>query len=668
MRLAKIFDIFSKEILDTLRDRRTLLILFAVPVLLYPGLLIFVNELASSQQAKLEQKTVRLALIGVPEDASLRQKIAKDPQMQLTSSANPFADLSAGKIDFVLEMPSHADQILAENKTATLNIHYDASNDEAITNIDHVWDLVNAYNSDLLQERLRKKSLPEEYVKPLDSKEINVASKQRMGGFLIGKFLPMIMVLMVLMGAMYPAIDMTAGEKERGTLETILASPASSTEIVLGKFLTVALIALLTGLLNLGAMMGTFTFGIFHQVAEAIQIKIPFSTFLIMLICLVPLAIFFSGLMMAVASFARSFKEAQNLLTPVYLLATMPALVSFIPGIQLDGFWITLPVANVVLLFKELMLGVFLADHIVLVFLSVAFMACVSIFLAIRLFGREEVLFGEASSFGLTFRRSNIQAKPLPEQSEVLFFCLICLALIIYVAVPLQMWNITFGLIVTEIVFFFLFPIGFALYLKLDLRRTFSLRAPDVKSVLLTVLLFAGLQLTLGMIQYLQNQIFPMPPQLNDYLEKIIRGTKGESFVLLFSIIALLPAVCEEVTFRGLVLPGMLNGAKPWTAILATSALFAIFHLSLHRFLPVFLLGGAITLVVWKSGSIFTGMLLHLLNNGFATFLINYPQYDLLHLNSPTPSAGLFFIGVVLVAVSLWLFAGNTHHKDEKAT
>jgi len=141
-----------------------------------------------------------------------------------------------------------------------------------------------------------------------------------MGGFVISRFLPMLMVFMVLVGALYPSIDMTAGEKERGTLETILTSPATKGEIVLGKFLTVSLIAMTTGLLNLGSMMATFTYGIFSGMSEAIQIKIPIGYVLVMFLCMIPLAVFFSGVMMAIASFARSFKEAQTFVSPFYLI------------------------------------------------------------------------------------------------------------------------------------------------------------------------------------------------------------------------------------------------------------------------------------------------------------------------------------------------------------
>jgi len=655
MRLSKIKTIFLKEILDTIRDRRTLLITIVIPVVLYPGLMIFINELATTQKAKMEQKTIKVAMINVPKDSPLIKRLREEKGIEIVFSRDPYEKVKMGEIQYVLEVPMDWPARLKQGKTATLQLHYDRSNDDTTANLDRVLRIIDSYDQELLSERLKEKSLSGEFIRPLDVKEINVATKQRMGGAIIGRLLPMLMVFMVLVGSMYPAIDMTAGEKERGTLETILTSPVTRTEIVIGKFLTVTLIALLTGLLNLGSMMGTFAFGIFKSLAQAVQIKIPLDSMLIMIACLVPLAVFFGGVMMAIASFARSYKEAQSLVMPFYLVATLPAMVSTIPGLQLEGFWLTLPVANVTLLFKELMLGVFNPNHILVVLFSVLFLAAVAIFLAIQLFGREEVLFGETSSFGLAFRYSNIVAKSVPEPSEALFFAMISLTLLIYAGLPLQMNNLTSGLLVTELVIFLALPVGFAAYLKLDLRKTFRLSAPSMSAVLSTFLMFAGIALGIGTLSYVQESLFPLPRELVDYMDRMMRELSGQSFFRSFALIALLPAICEEVSFRGVVLSGMLSRSKPWSAILLTAFLFAVFHLSLHRFPGVFLIGLAATYLVWKSGSIFTGMLLHLLSNGYVTFVAMNPSYDWLEIAEGRPSGMLLLAGLVLIACSVFL-------------
>ena len=653
MSLNKISSIFRKEVLDTLRDRRTLFTMIIIPLLLYPGLMLFVNAIASRQQVRMEQKTVRLALVNVPEESALREVIRGEPRIEIVNSTDPEQAVRDGTIEFALIAPMGLSEVLLRNGTAKIQLLYDRSNDEAATNLERVRGLVGKYSQNLLQARLEEKSLSTEFVRPIEIDEVNVATKRRMGGFVLSRFLPMLMVFMILVGALYPSIDMTAGEKERGTLETILTSPATKTEIVLGKFLTVSLIALISGLLNLGSMMATFAFGIFSSVSEAIQINIPASYMLIMFVCMIPLAIFFSGVMMAIASFARSFKEAQNLVTPFYLVATMPAMLSSIPGIRLEGFWLTLPIANVVLLFKELMLGTLNWPHILIVFFSVTFLASIAIFAAIKLFGREEVMFGEASSFSLSFKRSNIVPKSVPDSSEALFFTMISLALLIYIGLPMQMRNLIPGLLFTELVLFLGFPLAFAFYLKVDLKKTFRSKVPSPRSLLVTLMMFLGIIFTMSTILYVQNSLFPFPKELMDAMQKLLQQIYERPFWQILLLISVLPAICEETTFRGIVLSGLLTKRKPWVAIAVTAFFFGIFHLSLHRFPGVFLIGLAAGFLVWTSGSLFTGILLHAMSNAYVSVIAIHQQYDWLGINQMRPSV-FSLAGVALIAFAIY--------------
>ena len=666
MRINKIKTVFLKEVLDTLRDRRTLLIMIVIPVLLYPGLMIFLNELVTAQQAKMERKTIKIGLVNVAQNSPLVAMLEREKGIEVvfTSKAEK---VNQGDLHFVLQLPPDADKLLAQNKTAEVELFYDRSNDDATTNLGRIRKVLDGFQQEILDTRLKEKSLTGEYIRPIDIKEVNVASQKKMGGFLIGRLLPMLMVFMVLIGSMYPAIDMTAGEKERGTLETILTSPATKTEIVIGKFLTVALIALITGLLNLGSMMATFTYGILRGLADVVQIQIPISTLFIMIACLVPLALFFAGCMMAADSFARSYKEAQTMVMPFYLVATMPAMVSTIPGLRLEGFWLTMPIANVTLLFKELMLGVVNIDHILIVFFVSAFLASIGIFFAVQLFGREEVLFGETSAFGLSLKRSNIAGKPMPDRAEVVFFTLLSMAMLVYVGIPLQQNNLVSGLILTELLIFLLLPLAFAYYLKLDLKRTFRLKAPSGITALSALVMSVGLALTISGISYVQNWIFPVPKELADYFDKVLKTLYGRSFLSAFALIAILPALCEEMTFRGMVFSGLQYRTRAIHAIVITAFLFAVFHLSLHRFTGVFLIGLAATYVVWISNSIFTGMLMHMICNGYVTFVVMHPGYDWTGILSGKPSLLWTGVGFVLLVGSFVISRKTTEIRRDGA-
>jgi membrane protease YdiL (CAAX protease family) len=187
-------------------------------------------------------------------------------------------------------------------------------------------------------------------------------------------------------------------------------------------------------------------------------------------------------------------------------------------------------------------------------------------------------------------------------------------------------------------------------------RQTFRFGIPTALSILLTLLMAVGFQLVAGTILFVQNLFFPIPQELIDSMEKMLKTARDYSFPAAFMVIAVLPAICEEMTFRGMILSGLLTRSKPSAAIVITALLFAAFHLSLHRFFPVFLIGLGASFVVWRSGSIFTGMLLHLINNGLIAFLAEYPAYDRFGITQMKPSIGYFAAGTACIALSVWGF------------
>jgi len=191
--------------------------------------------------------------------------------------------------------------------------------------------------------------------------------------------------------------------------------------------------------------------------------------------------------------------------------------------------------------------------------------------------------------------------------------------------------------------------------MKLDFRKTFRLKTPRPGFVLASVLLWIGIALCSSTLLYLQDRVFPFPKQLLDYMQKLLGSATEHSFASVFLVVAVLPAICEEMTFRGVVLSGLLSRNRPPVALILTAALFAAFHLSLYRFLPVFLIGLAASYIVYRSGSIFTGMLLHLFNNGLVVYYTFHAEQDTLGLMQMTFAPVRFLIGLTLVAAALLL-------------
>jgi len=222
-----------------------------------------------------------------------------------------------------------------------------------------------------------------------------VASDKKMSGLVFGSALGYIVILLMFTGAMYPAIDMTAGEKERRTLEAVLSSPAGRTEIVFGKIAATATAAFITAVLTLGSMAYSFRFSAKSaQTQEVFQMAAPeISSLLMALVAVIPTALMAASLMVAIALFAKSYKEGQSHLTPIVMLAAFPAVVGMLPGLELTPTLALIPIFNVCQLIKQIFLGDFSRQAFVIACLANLAYAAIGFTVAARIFKNEGVLF-----------------------------------------------------------------------------------------------------------------------------------------------------------------------------------------------------------------------------------------------------------------------------------
>ena len=236
-------------------------------------------------------------------------------------------------------------------------------------------------------------------ITPLTVNEVDVATSKEIFGKMVGGFLPYIFVIFCFMGSMIPAIDIGAGEKERGTLETLLASPASRLEILGGKFMTVSLTGITSAVVALLGLYAAFHYGV-HQIEDLppefsntlLEILEPRSV-IILISMLLPLTMFFAGILLCVSMYSKTFKEAQSIMTPFNIVILLPVIVGLMPGIELNAVTAFVPVLNVSLVSKEIFAGtinfVFLAEA----YGSLIFIAGLSLFAAVRFFSMESVIF-----------------------------------------------------------------------------------------------------------------------------------------------------------------------------------------------------------------------------------------------------------------------------------
>jgi len=368
-----------------------------IPIILFPVLMIGMSGVMVMMIKKTEARTTKIVIIGKEFAPVFVSSIDTAKAFEIVDEKDFESALKEKKISAALEFPADFEKkIKAEDSTEAI-IYYDAAELKSDMTSDKLRDRLKDYQDSVVAARLKQRQIDKSLLYPIKISKKNLAPKEKMGGFMLAMFLPYMIIILAMTGAMYPAIDLTAGEKERGTLETILVTPVSRLDIATGKFLTVLTASLITILLATTSMSLTASFGFVKmgQFASEQQFQFsisPLSIFLLLALML-PIACLFSSALLSVALFAKSYKEAQSYITPLMFLVVLPAMISFLPGFELDWRLVFIPIVNISLATKEILMGTYKWGFILLIFISTFIYAGFSIFVTKRLFEKEEVLF-----------------------------------------------------------------------------------------------------------------------------------------------------------------------------------------------------------------------------------------------------------------------------------
>ncbi|HYW08911.1 MAG TPA: ABC transporter permease subunit/CPBP intramembrane protease [Longimicrobium sp.] len=656
--------VLRKELRETLRDRRTLFLMLVIPTLLYPTLFVVLEQLALFGQRSLRQQAPVVAVAGGDD---VRAFLVGDTLLRVVAATGANAgSVRDGKTDAaVIAGP----EVGAES-TREVRVLFDESSDRSRRAHDLVRARLAAWDDTLLSRRLAARGLPAGFAAPLEVRDSSVATAQEAGGYALGRFLPGILVMMTLLGAFYPAIDLAAGEKERGTLETLLTAPVPSREIVMGKFLTVALLGVAAAMINLLSMLLTFQSGLFRfGQAANLSFSLPWGAALLVTAGLVPLAVLFAALFLGIAVRSQSFKEAQNALTPVQFAVIVPVMLISLPGIQFTPLLAAVPVAGVALLFRDLMSGTARLVPTLVAFGTSAVYAAIALAFAARAFGREDVLFGggasNAARGGWVERarawRSRSQRIPLPAAG--LAFIAVIALLYFHLGAAIQGRLGERGIMVSQLLLLAVPAVAFATLGPYDARRTLALRRPSGRTLAAALLIALG-GIPLGwMIGWLQLSFFPDAAEALRELEKLVTATDGARALWLLLLVAVTPAICEELVFRGVLLQSMGREVPVWRAVGMAALIFGIFHLSNEtaiRFLPTAWIGLLMGYVVWHGRSIFASMLMHFVTNGTVVLLLWQPSLRSLVLAEDRPTIPVMLAGPLLLGLGLWLLPRRT--------
>jgi len=373
-----------------------------VPLLLFPVLSVGFGSLAVALVGKAKEEVPKVMLRGGDDSPAVVEGLKKLGTIQIVPAAPNWKDQIINKeIRAAVEIPAGFQADVDQQKSDTIEISNYKGEMKSEFASDKIETYMKEYRDKVVKDRLAAKNLPETVLNPFEVKRENVAPEEKVSGAAFGGIIGYMVILLCMTGAMYPAMDLTAGEKERGTMETILSSPISRMHLVLGKFFLILTAALGTAALSVLSMGVSFsvlghytgkTEGGRAAAAEFLLKLGPKTVFSVFFMAL-PIAVLFSATLMTIALFAKTYKEAQSYLTPMTFVVIIPAIAAMLPGVELTAKLSLVPILGTSLLCKELVAGTYHWNLIAIIFTSNCVYAAVALFLAIKMFQRESVLF-----------------------------------------------------------------------------------------------------------------------------------------------------------------------------------------------------------------------------------------------------------------------------------
>jgi sodium transport system permease protein len=390
MRLHYVLTVFRKEMLDMLRDRRTMISMVAMPVLVIPVILFFMGKLVGRAEERSQQEARRLGIAAQVSNPQIRAAL-EGLDLPLRTGIDPREaiekkEAAAGVVESALPDGRPRVELLTDRSNPT----------SAVTG-EKIRTALTKLRESQVREGLKSANVPVTVLEPFALQQTNVASAKKMAGNLWGSMLGYMLLLLMFTGGMYPVIDMTAGEKERKTIEAFLASPVHRLEIVIGKILTATVAILVTAALTLASVTFSIRSENFSRTPEmkAMMQTIPLDgqNLALIALTLLPLAILAASMMIAIALFARSFKEGQSYLTPLAFIVIFPALMGGLPGMELSLLTALVPILNASQLIRGILLGEWTVPVFAMTLAANVVYAAIATVVATRTFNKESVLF-----------------------------------------------------------------------------------------------------------------------------------------------------------------------------------------------------------------------------------------------------------------------------------
>ncbi|HEY9676861.1 MAG TPA: ABC transporter permease subunit/CPBP intramembrane protease [Drouetiella sp.] len=656
MNSSEVTTVFRKELKETVRDWRTLCVGILVPLILYPLSLIVVSKIMVERRERNEAKVVKIAVTG--DGASwFTNQFTKDPQLDVIglNGLTPVNALKQGKVDVVVNVPA--------DMTGTFDAS--AETPEITVQVDELKDSSNAFNRvtkkltdlrlQLSSRRLETAGISSPWLKPLEFTSENVETNLQRSGAWLSLTLPVTIVLLVLTGTLFPALDLITGERERGTLPILLVSSAQRASIVYGKLLVVYAIGVFTVTLLMVSLASLLGLGL-HKVDDGAG-AFTFTLSSLKLFALIPLALplvlMFGAAAVWISAYSRNFQQGQGYSVPYLLGAMFLAMVSIFPVNHLPAAIYVVPISNVCVCMTDILRGRVIWWAIATTFVSSALYGLYVSRIAIDLMSKEEILF--------KIQESPLRRKDFDRVVAVLYAC--TFIAMFYIGQIAQMLDKVYGMIATQLVVIALPSIATVMWLRLPMKETFSFRKPKLAALIGAPLMAPGSVLLTALIANVQSSFLPMSESyarmLTDYMLP-----KGQPMWLILVAMAVMPGLCEEIMFRGAIYGLLRRRISAIKCCFIVGILFGLFHLSGYRLLPTATLGIVLTFMVYRSSSIFPGMLFHASHNALAILATSVPESQWMS----TPVIVGAVLSTIVGAVLEFKFGKVTHLRKASST
>ncbi len=628
--------LFANDLRQLARNPRVLVFAVALPLVLWPLMWFLTSLTTERRQERIESRTYAYSVADEAANAAgtadarawLDRALAVVGDDGGADGAGP-----AGGPTVRFERVEAPDDVAAALEEEQLHVHvaWEAGGGEDLSDDDesaprivlsHRADLdasdsaegflrraLERTRTEVREQRLAAAGFesPPEDLLPLE--RIETASEEQTSGLFLGRLLTAIIVMMMLTGGSIVATDALAGEKERGTLETLLTTAASRVEIVTAKNLSILAVAFATSVLNIVNIVVWMELDLIAAPA-GLKLVIPAGAGMLLLLLYAPAAVLLSSSLLLVSGRSKTYKEAQLLFAPVMLIAMAVAAIPVLPGVELRSAIVLLPIANLGVAAREILTGHYDWPLLAAAWAVTAGAAALLARASVRTLSAEKLITASDTD------AADLAGGPALFPRRVARWFAVLWALLL-------VWQLNIGggidsrlLIVINMSIF-----GAAAWLmiaryRLPLRETLSLRAPPPAAWLgVLIAAPAGLVLADGVVR-LASLAMPIPEEWIEAMAEAFGADIPVWQMLVF--FAILPGIFEEIAFRGVLLHGLKSRLKPVQLVLVAGIAFGFFHVDLFRIPGTSLLGVLLVIAVLRSGSIYPAMAWHALHNALA--------------------------------------------------